>query len=266
MAADFTYTLKTETVSFKYARGVSDRSGREFHPFHEILLFLDGNAEFISESCHIRPQPGMVLLIPKEAYHQLILHGEPTDYQRCVLQFSDTPELLPLIGRKLTAVSALQADGELRYLFGKLIRRAEAAEGDAALLIKSVLALLLDALPAARETDSSDHPQNERIRCAIEYINRHPDGKLPIGDIAAACHVSVSSLSHLFREEMNISIHQFILKKRLICAHQRIAAGEAASAAAAECGFQDYSGFYKQYKKLFGFSPSHKCAAGGERG
>ena len=25
--------------------------------------------------------------------------------------------------------------------------------------------------------------------------------------------------------------------------------------AAAECGFQDYSGFYRQYKKMFGISP-----------
>ena len=41
-------------------------------------------------------------------------------------------------------------------------------------------------------------------------------------------------------------------------AHHKIADGELASAAALECGFRDYSGFYKQYKKLFNQSPSEK--------
>jgi AraC-like DNA-binding protein len=66
----------------------------------------------------------------------------------------------------------------------------------------------------------------------------------------------VSCLAHTFKEQMNISIHQFILKKRLVMAHHKILAGEPATKAAMECGFNDYSGFYKQYKKLFGKNPS----------
>jgi AraC-like DNA-binding protein len=64
------------------------------------------------------------------------------------------------------------------------------------------------------------------------------------------------------QKEMYISIHKFIVKKRLIQAHHRICAGEAVTVVAMECGFQDYSGFYKQYKKAFGFPPSQKSELG----
>lgn len=70
--------------------------------------------------------------------------------------------------------------------------------------------------------------------------------------------ISPSSLSHIFKEEMNIPLHKFIMKKRLINAYHKIQSGEKATVAAAESGFNDYSGFYKQYKKMFNVTPSEK--------
>ena len=46
------------------------------------------------------------------------------------------------------------------------------------------------------------------------------------------------------------------LAQKLILANRRIESGCGAVQAAAECGFANYSGFYKMYKKMFGFSPS----------
>ena len=57
---------------------------------------------------------------------------------------------------------------------------------------------------------------------------------------------------------MNISLHQFILKKKLVMAYHKILDGIPATKAAVECGFNDYSGFYKQFKKMFNQSPSKR--------
>ena len=51
---------------------------------------------------------------------------------------------------------------------------------------------------------------------------------------------------------MNIPLHRYIVKKRLILAHNKMVEGEPAGLAAAESGFNDYSGFYLQYKNMFG--------------
>ena len=63
--------------------------------------------------------------------------------------------------------------------------------------------------------------------------------------------MSVSTFTQSFKRDMNISVYQYILRKKLILARQRIHEGESATAAAMSCGFNDYSSFYKQYKKMF---------------
>ena len=73
--------------------------------------------------------------------------------------------------------------------------------------------------------------------------------------------VSVSTLTQTFKKDMNISIYQYILRKKLILAQQKIQDGESVTSAAIQCGFNDYSSFYKQYKKMFGVMPSEKADA-----
>ena len=258
MTALFSNYLYGDSISFKHARGSSDRSGKEFHIYHEIILFLDGDAEFISEDLHMHLKPSTLIVIPSETYHQMIIHGDQENYHRCVLQFGDSPEFAELLENSMREVRAFAADREVRFLFDKLIRATKLEESHTALLLRSVLVLLLDVLRAPQDLSGGENHQNEIIRTAIEYINCNLDKALTIHAIAQACNISDSSLSHIFKNEMYISIHKFIVKKRLIQAHHRICAGEAATVVAMECGFQDYSGFYKQYKKAFGFPPSQR--------
>lgn len=254
----FSEYLLGASVSFKHARGCSDRSGKEFHIYHEIILFLAGDAEFISEDLHMQLKPLSLIVIPKQTYHQMIIHGDPENYHRCVLQFQETPELAELIKASMENVQVFTADRDIRFLFDKLIRTTQTEKTHAPMLLHSVLILLLDALQSSKDIPNEDNHQNETVHNAIAYINQNLSKALTIREIANACSISQSSLSHIFKKEMYISIHKFIIKKRLIQAHRKICAGEAATVAAMECGFQDYSGFYKQYKKAFGFPPSKR--------
>lgn len=252
----FTDSLRTDTIFFKHARGISDKSGKEFHLYHEIILFLGGDAEFITESIHITPKPGTLILIPEETYHQMVIHGEPTHYYRCVLQFQEIPGASRLISHAMKQAVVLSSDREINYLFQKLEQLAAEKPVAADLILQSCLILLLDQLRSISQIILPESRQSELIRNAVSYINEYPMMNLSVAQIAAKCNVSVSSLSHTFRKEMNIPLHQFMLKKRLIQAYHKISSGIPATTAALECGFSDYSGFYRQYKKLFGFSPS----------
>lgn len=254
----FSNHIRWENLHFKYARGASDRSGKEFHIYHEIILFLDGDGEFVSENRHIQLRPSTLIVIPRETYHQMVIHGDQERYHRCVLQFDQSQELSSLAGSSLKEVLTLEADQEIRYLFDKLIAASEGAHPDREAMLKAVLVLLLDAIRSKKNMLMDEYPQNATVRLAVEYINRNLGRPLSIREIAQVCSVSASSLSHIFKKEMYCPVHKFIVKKRLIRAYHRIAAGEAPTTAAVECGFQDYSGFYKQYKKAFGFPPSQK--------
>ena len=260
----FSQYIHAECGSFKHARGISARVGREFHIYHEIILFLDGDAEFVSEEQRIRLAAPVLIVIPSQTYHQMVIHGEQECYYRCVLQFDgETGGPADGLGQ-LSGVRMLAVDGEIRYLFDKLIQTANEGADSGGQILNAVLVLLVDLILRRKDATGEEAAQNETVRRAVEYINANMAGELTIQAVAQACSVSPSSLSHIFRKEMCISLHKFIVKKRLIHARQRICAGEPATVAALESGFQDYSGFYKQYKKMFGALPSRtQPGAGG---
>ena len=53
-----------------------------------------------------------------------------------------------------------------------------------------------------------------------------------------------------------MSPKQYIISKRLAKARKMIRRGERPTAVSAECGFGDYTTFFRNYKKYFGYSPS----------
>lgn len=254
----FSQCIRTEDMFFKHGRGSSDRSGKEFHIDHEIIYFLDGDAEFVSEGLRMRLKPKTLILIPKETFHQMVVHGDQEAYYRCFIHFPDLAEFSASASKHLARIKAVKADDEIEYLFQKLIDAYELSQEDASAVLKAVLVLLVNCLGSKTEATAKEDRQSEIIRSVTQYINNNMEKRFLVSDAAAASNVSESTLSHIFKKEMNISLHQFVLRKRLMAAYHKIASGQPATEAAMECGFHDYSGFYKQYKKMFGFSPSQK--------
>lgn len=242
----FEHYIKTDGITFKHARGKSVMTGKEFHIYHEIILFLNGKAELITEYSHTPILPDTLLIIPKETYHQLKIIGNQEDYHRCILNFTDAP---------IKELSLHKADSEIKYLFSKLINNTQS--NDKERILNSVLILLLNKLSTEKQNDTAIISQNPIILHCIDYINNNLKSKLSIEELSNVCNTSVSGLSHLFKKEMNISLHKYIIEKRLIAAYRKIRLGETATTVYLECGFNDYSGFYRQYKKMFGFPPSH---------
>lgn len=254
----FSDEICTEHIFYRHSRGVSNRSGKEFHTYHEIILFLGGEAVFISENTHIKVLPNTLIVIPKETYHQLIIHADPNNYYRCVLNFDDMPEMLSLTNNRISDILFIKADSSILFYFDTLNNLAIAKNPCEEIILKAALILLLNEIANRETTPQLNNSQNPIIHTAISHINQNITKKLSVEIIASECNLSPSSLSHIFKKEMNISLHQFIIKKRLIIAYHKIVAGQAPTAVAVECGFHDYSGFYRQYKKMFGRTPSDK--------
>ncbi|MBQ8880971.1 MAG: helix-turn-helix transcriptional regulator [Oscillospiraceae bacterium] len=240
--------------TFKHAKGVSDKSGREFHTHHEIIWFMDGQARFISDQFHTPLTPNTLILIPRERYHQLLITGPQEAYHRCVFHFLHIPGLEGLIAKSLTDVQLLQVNPRLRDLFRQAVTVAADPGEDGAAVMQSILTLILYEIVQTHMTPAQEAGDSITNRC-IDYVNQHITAPLSLSTLAEVLNVSASYLSHAFKKEMNISLHQYILKKRLVMAHRKIMDGTPAVQAAAECGFQDYSGFYKQFRKMYGQPP-----------
>ena len=253
----FKYYIEAENIIFKYASGASEKTGKEFHPFNEIILFLKGDAELISENIHAKIQPNTLIFIPKETYHQLKINGDPENYLRCTISFPDILELKSLTDG-LNDIKLIECDSDFSYMFEKLIKHSKNPNSVSKQSLKAFLTLITCEITLKKDTFIKEISQNEIVTSVITYVNENLSKDISIPEIARFVNISNSSLSHLFKKEMNISIHQYVIKKRLIAAHNKINSGIYSTTAALECGFNDYSGFYKQYKKMFGYPPSQK--------
>ena len=89
----------------------------------------------------------------------------------------------------------------------------------------------------------------------LNYIETHINENISLNTIADNFYVSKYHIAHIFKNQMGLSIHQYILKKRLSICKAAIVSGSNINTVFLECGFGDYSSFYRAFKKEFGISP-----------
>ncbi|MCD8158173.1 MAG: AraC family transcriptional regulator, partial [Clostridiales bacterium] len=98
-------------------------------------------------------------------------------------------------------------------------------------------------------------PQKELYDVILEYINNNLTEPLTLDKIAEHFFVSKYYVSHIFKDNLGISLHQYVIKKRLNACQSAIATGEPITSVAENFGFPDYTGFYRAFKKEYGISP-----------
>jgi len=257
MSELFEYYFEDDTCHFKYAQGKPSMLGREFHNYNELVLFLDGHSQLISEDIQLTLTPGTLVLIPREQFHQFIV-TEAETYQRCILGFREIPELHSLIRQVMEEITVIpQPSNRILSVFQSLMEAAKWAlpQEEMMLLIHAALTQLLIEHKLFSDPSIRKLVTVSAItRKALAYIDAHLSEPLELEHIADAQNVSVSTLSHHFKKELNIPIYRYIVKKRLAAARKHMERGLSAHTAASVSGFQDYTGFYKLYKKYY-FEP-----------
>ena len=259
MQDTFVNYIKTEQISFKYAKGSSVLTGREFHIYYEIVLFLGGECDFISENLKCHLAPNTLVVIPKEKYHCFYFKGNSNNYYRCILNFYDVGNLKKLINDTITEIRVISdVHPQIISHFKRLIEKEKSNIPDyqKEIILTSVLSEIIidihnNAAPANENSQLSLLTQK-----VIEYINNNFENTITVDSIARQFNVSASSLSHIFKSDLHTSVYKYILNKRLITAQKLIVEGTPAIQAALQCGFNDYSGFFKAYKKYFYSPPS----------
>ena len=258
MPNEFQKITRTDEIFFKYAKGMRDVVGKEVHTYNEILFFISGDVEFISEKGRETLSPNTAVIIPKEMFHQFIVIGDNSDYIRCVFNFESVSELENLIFSKINKIMLLQSE-KINELFETLmnIDSMNLTKTEADILLKSLFAQILVSIKTEGSVFLNQASFfNPKVEAALSYINKNLQNPITVPDIAKALNISDSHLAHIFKKDMHISVHKYILEKRLVLARNKIRSSTPPERAAIESGFNDYSGFFVQFKKMFGVSPS----------
>lgn len=100
-----------------------------------------------------------------------------------------------------------------------------------------------------------DHKIDSRIQEILTYIETYPLDRLSVKELSNIVFLSESRLSHLFKEEIGISLTSYILHKKVERAFYLILNGMSITEAAIEAGFSSSSHFTNSVRDKLGMSP-----------
>ena len=227
------------------------------HTGFEFLLFLEGDAEYVIEDRKFSLMPYDLIIIKPSQYHYLSIRSKKT-YSRFVMNFQKecVPEILMEYLMNCPSVIKLDKEDELISLFSKPYRYLNEFKQNSLPLINSVITQII-CLSAQKKSEEKHLLKTSPLTgLVIKYVNENLNQSLNLDNIAKKLFVSKSYMCHTFIKDMQITVMQYVRNKKILLAENLISSGESLSDAATKCGFDDYSTFYRLYKKIFGIAPS----------
>ena len=113
----------------------------------------------------------------------------------------------------------------------------------------------------AAHTRKDSHVQtgfsdNTYVNLAIDYINKMYMQGIGVSDIANSIGITRSHLNHVFQQELNISIQNFLIDFRMHkSANLLVSTAMSIKEISNQVGYNDQLVFSKAFKKKFGVSP-----------
>lgn len=97
--------------------------------------------------------------------------------------------------------------------------------------------------------------ENKKAEMVMSFINKNFTETVALNDISRAVYLSPSYISRMFKRETGMTIKEYLTMRRITHAKNAIMQGGKVTAVFRDCGFSDYSTFYRAFMKYVGMSP-----------
>jgi len=241
------------------------------HDSCELFCFLSGQGVFRIEGSEYVLEPGDILVMHSAEAH--CIEPDPSlPYERMAVHFRRTllegidPEgrlLIPFYDREPGRFNRFRdtdfPDQSHRFYLNAMLQPCR----DRRLQVLSNLPALLNTLClASQRRGEGIHAQEDTLMYrVIRHINRNLTSPLTLDGLCEEFFISKPQLCRAFKHATGASVGEYISVKRLLSARELLAGGTPPTRACAACGFNDYSAFYRAYRKRFGRSPQEDYRA-----
>lgn len=229
------------------------------HNMVEVYYFLRGNARFVIEGNIFPLERGNVIVMASGQTHNLLLEPS-TVYERMALliDVSAVPPEYEALSEKIYEGNNLFTLDKREQLwfeesFATITKSPDEMQKH---LIISFASMAFAMLSNKLSRNIQPRVEDDIIKKTINYINKNLSGELSLEIIANALYCSKVTLNRKFREIMGCTVWEYVVRRRIYSARQQLFLGDSITDAYQKSGFNDYSSFFRAYKKVVGTSPS----------
>lgn len=239
-----------------------DRYNTHVHRTYELLYVLEADATYIIEDRKYKLKAHDLIIVRPGNYHLLQFDSQQC-YERYNILFD--PVLLGIdnicvLPEHLDVLNCSQIP-IITDLFRKMdYYHAQLTDKEMADMLVLLIKELIYNLSIHCTQRSSDrlHHSPPLLRDALKLINENLATIDNVGQIAQALFISESYLYRMFQKELLTTPSKYITEKRLLMAQELLRSGKNPTEVYSDCGFSDYSVFYRSYQKYFGYKPSEE--------
>ena len=241
------------------------------HDFYEIYFFVTGNASIYIEEYDYQMTPGTVVIMPPGRMHRAVHHSPTAYYERMYINItrktlldmgSDAFSLLGILDECIAQNKLCMRLNEKTFAsfcqtITEIIDDSIGHIPYKMLINQNKLSILLIQLcKLLRDTEEQTNTRSsQRVANVIAYINEHLTDDLSLDSISSHFFISKYHLLREFKNYTNNTIHQYITAKRIIQAKLLLQGECAPMNTYMQCGFHEYSSFYRAFKKETNMSP-----------
>lgn len=262
------FTYNYDMFNFDYA--LTQQPKQEHFSMHtqdraELYGFMGGSGIFHIEGTEYALEPGDILIMaPGESHYIEVDCSQPyarwnIHFEKELLQSIDPRGVLmtPFLDRRMGTMNRYKSyefRGGSKFYWDAMTVK----EGDRQMnVLTGMLSLLNDIYSIYLSRDAEAHAAGNTVEYRIiRYINKNLSSDISLDEICRKFFISKSQLCRLFKKATGSTLWQYITIKRLTKARLMLREGEKPTKVCFECGFNDYSAFYRAYTKHYGYGPN----------
>lgn len=231
------------------------------HESIEIYYFISGDCICFVEGTEYKLKPKDILIIRPLESHTMRWYTEKP-YERIVINFpiellnKYDPEgkiLNSLFSRPL-GVNNLFTDSDFGHSICSDLFKSIKNNMNIENIISRAIFVLAEANYITEHKELQTRPTDIATKM-IDYVNFKLSSPISLENISREFFISRSQVNRIFKRHTGSTLMQYVSTKRLFIARTKIRSGEPATVVANECGYTDYTTFYRAYVKQFGKSP-----------
>lgn len=229
------------------------------HDFHQIVIGLDGHAEFEIEGLGGRIAALSGCIVP--ANHVHYYEGIGANRQLILDLPDDAPALSGIYrehARLFDAPRFFTLDEPLHTYLNFLVQelaQPQATQGD--LLAATFLGCLRARLPQNTAGSASGRRRSIDLSALDDFIQRNLERRLGVADLADRACLSVAHFSECFRDQAGVTPYQYLLRHRLTAARRLLVESRLPlNEIAARTGFASQSALSHAFRRVYHRPPS----------